>query len=209
MPTDLPDVARVAIEGSFNSERFVNVMHFRSATLSPLDGTDLAALVGILDDAASDDDSLLNIYSLMDAGLNIDTITATSLDTTTPAQFTAGVNLNGTAIGGDLPPMLSVCLSWKSAIANRKYRGRTFLTGLHSGFINSTNSDRLVSTFVSDMTTALSQWVAAWQANTDWRFIILSETDRQANVAAPYEAVTSGTVNPLVCVQRRRREKPA
>lgn len=208
MPTDLPQVARVAIEGTFNAERFVNVMHFFTRDASSWSATDLGLLLGVLDDAAADDDALLHIFELMDAGLVIDTLTATSLDNTTPVQVSATVSLAGTSVGADMPPMLAAVVKWGTAVASRKYRGRTFLSGLNAGFISATNSDRLDGTPSAAIAAAAGEFVDAWEANVDFGFCVLSQTDRQASVAIPFQEIISASVNPLICVQRRRRERP-
>lgn len=209
MPTDLPQVARVAIEGTFNAERFVNVMHFFTRDASSWTASDLTLLLGVLDDAAADDDSLANIYQFMDAGVAIDTLTATSLDNTTPVQVSSSVNIVGTSVGTDLPPMLAVVVKWGTAVANRKYRGRTFLCGVNSNFPAATNSDRVDTTVLGTIATAAGEFEAAWEANVDFGFCILSNTDRQnPAIPIPFQEVLTASANPLLCVQRRRRERP-
>lgn len=208
MGTDLPQVARVAIEGTFDSERFVNVMHFFTRDSSAWSATDLGLLLGVLDDAATDDDSLLSIYEQLDTGLVIDTLTATSLDNTTPVQVSSTVSLAGTNSGNNVPPMLAAVLKWGTAVANRKYRGRNFLSGLNVNFISSSNADRLDTTRSAALAAAAAGFVTAWGANADFGFCVLSATDRAATVAIPYQEVISSSINPLICVQRRRRERP-
>lgn len=208
MPTDLPNVARVAVEGTYDSERFVNVLHFYTRDGSPWSAADLTLLLGELDDPAVSDASILHLYQFMDAGVLIDTLTATSLDTTTPVQVSASVSLAGTSVGTNMPPMLAVVTKWGTAVANRKYRGRSFLTGCNSNHVSGTNADRVDTTVLGTIATAAAEFVLEWQANLDRGFCILSQTDRIANVAVPFQEVISASANPLLCVQRRRRERP-
>lgn len=207
MPTDLPHVARVAIEGTFNSERFVNVMHFLNLSLAPITDAELGVLLGILDDASTDNDALLHLYSIFDSGVLIDTITATTLSNDAPVQRAATVALAGTSGGNDMPPMLAATVKWSTSVANRRSRGRTFFCGLNVGMVQTANSDRLDTTWAASLAARATDWVNAWVASSTWAFIILSETERQADFAVPFEEVTSASVNPLVTVQRRRRER--
>lgn len=208
MTTDLPHIVRVTVEGTYNAEPWVNVYHFWFRAGTAPTTADLTALLGILDDASADNDSLLHFYNAMDSGVNINTLTATTLDLQTPLQVAATVNLNGTSVGNDLPPMLSVVVQWRTAIANRRSRGRTYLTGLNAGMILSTNADRVDTALTAALSTACNQFVAAWVANATWGLIVLSQTEREADIPAPYEEVLTAAINPLVCVQRRRREVP-
>lgn len=208
MATDLPNIARVAVEGTFNAERFVNVFHFANRDGTPWTVTDLTILIGNLAAAASFDYSLLNIYQFMDAGVLIDTITATTLDTTTPIQVSTTVALAGTSVGTDLPPLLAVVVKWGTSVATRRRRGRTFLCGVNSNFPAAANSDRIDSTVLGTISTAAGDFMTAWAADPNFAFVILSPTDRAADVAVPWEEVASASANPLLCVQRRRRERP-
>lgn len=209
MPADLGWIARVAIEGTFNSERFVNVMHFCKTTTDFFTDAELETLLGILDDASTDNDALLHIYSVLDSGLLIDTLTATTLSTTAPLQRAASVSLAGTSGGTDYPPMCSATVKWSTSIASRQTRGRTFFTGLNGGMIGSSNSDRLDTTWAASLATKANEFAAAWVASSTFKFVVLSETRRQAGALVPVEEVTSASVNPLVTVQRRRRERPS
>lgn len=208
MTTDLPHVARVAIEGTFDSERFVNIMHFYKINLTGWSTLELADLLGILDDAGTDNDSLAHLYEQFDTGLAIDTLTATTLDTTTPFQVSTTVAIAGTNAGNNVPPMLAAVVKWGTAVASRKYRGRTFFTGLNVNFISGTNADRLDTTRAAALATEAEDFVTAWAANPDIGFCVLSQTDRLANNPSPFGEIISSSVNPLICVQRRRRERP-
>lgn len=208
MATDLPYVVRAEIEGSFESERWVNVMHFARVGLTTVTLADLQSLAGILDDAATDNDSLAHIYQTMDTQLTVDTLTLTSLSNASPVQYTTALAIAGTSSGANVPPMLAAVVKWSSAVATRSGRGRTFLSGLNTGFISSSNADRLASTVITDLTTRATDWVGAWDASAVWAFGVLSEKQRQENASFPFRDVVSATVNPLICVQRRRRERP-
>lgn len=206
MPTDLPNVARVTIEGSFDAERFVNVMHFRRADNSAYSVAQLSTLLGKLDNASTDPQSLLSMYVNLDSGLVIDTLTARTLDSTTPIEFSSTVSLAGGGAGNNMPPMMCAVIKWQSAIATRSARGRTYLTGLSVGMVSTSNSDRLESTFLAALSADATAFQTAWQLDTDEKFTILSEKGRQANEPAPFHDVVSASVNPAIAIQRRRRE---
>lgn len=208
MATDLPNVARVAVEGTFDGERFVNVLHFFVRDGSPWTLLDLANLLGVLDDAAGDSDSLLHFYANMDVDLVIDTLTATTLDNTTPIQLIQSVSLAGGQTDANLPPMLAIVAKWGTAIASRRYRGRTFLCGVNAGHVSATNADRVDSTVAASILSDLNDFVAAWGANVDFGFCVLSTVDRQDPlIVSPFQEVTAASLNPQICLQRRRRER--
>lgn len=207
MPTSLPQICRVAMEGSFNSERFVNVIHFWQRSNTAWTPTGIGVLASILEGAAAVNNAWLHIHQTMDAGSVYDTFTYTTLDNVSPIQVSRAVNLAGTSAGSDMPPMLAAVIKWQTALASRRGRGRSYLSGLNSGFVNGTNSDRLATTVTGDLQTRVTEFVAAWAASSTIGFVILSETDRAANALTPYREVTAGSPNPLICVQRRRRER--
>lgn len=207
MPTDLPWVAKLEVEGTYESERFVNVMHFSKTVTDPFTDAELATLLGILDDASTDTDSLAHIYSILDSGLLVDTLTLTSLSNDAPIQRSATVAIAGTSGGSNMPPMCSATVKWSTSIANRQSRGRTFFTGLNTGMMSASNADRLDTTWSASLATRASAFATAWAASTSFAFVILSAKQRQLNALVPVNEVTSASVNPLITVQRRRRER--
>lgn len=208
MATDLPQIARVSCEGTFNAERFVNVLHFQFIDVSPPTQSDLTDLLDILCAASSNQDSVGHLYNVMDAQLLVDTVTATTLDLTTPIQEIRTTSIAGASVGADMPPMLSIVVRWGTPVANRRSRGRTYFTGINTNFVDSTNSDRVTALRLSEMNTKATEFMNTWRLSTSlWRFVILSETARREDVPTPYSEVSSASVNPLLCVQRRRRER--
>lgn len=206
MPTDLPNVARVALAGTFDAERFVNVIHFRKVDNSAFSTTDLSGLLGMLDDASTNSHAWTSIWANMDSGAVIDTMTARTLDSTTPIEVSTSVSLAGGGAGNNLPPMLCAVVKWQSLLATRSGRGRTYLTGLSVGMVSTSNSDRLESTFLAALAADVLAFAQYWSGDPTYRFTILSEKNRQANVPTPYSDVLAGSVNPTIGVQRRRRE---
>lgn len=209
MPTDLPNVARVSAEGTFDGERFVNVFHFRTLDDSPWSAVELQNLLDVLTAASTEDDSLAHLYVVMDSGLAVDTVTARTLDSTTPIEVSESVALAGGWTGANGPPMLALVVKWSSAVATRSARGRTYFCGVSANMISAANSDRFDSTFLADMVTNAAEFAAAWAANVDWSFTVLSEKGRQANQPAPYHDILSSSVNSTIAIQRRRRESAA
>jgi hypothetical protein len=209
MPTDLPSVVRLTVEGAFDAERFVNVMHFRKVDGTAFSVTDIDALLDILEAATTDNRALLHIYDNLDAGLVIDTLTAKTLDSTTPIEEVRGVTLAGTEVGNNAPPMLAALVRWSTAIATRSARGRTYFTGLNTPMISTSNADQLDSTYRTQLQTAVAEFANAWFVDGDFEFIVLSQKGRLANEPAPYHQVQSGSVEASIALQRRRRQQTA
>lgn len=206
MATDLPNVARVVAEGTFDAERFVNVFHFRKRDDTAFSASDLGTLLATLSAVSTADDSLAHLYIVMDSGLVVDTLTAKTLDSTVPIEASITVSLAGGGAGNNMPPMMCCVVKWSSAVATRSARGRTYFCGLSVGNVSTSNSDRLESTFLSDMNTNAGEFVTAWQADPTYAFTVLSEKGRQADQPAPYHDIQAASVNPTIAIQRRRRE---
>lgn len=207
MPTDLPQVARVTLSGTYNGEKFANVLHFVKRDATDITASNLAALHGVLDDPAADNDAWLHILQRMDTAATVDTISSISLANTSPVALTSTVSLSGSSGGTDAPPLLAVVVKWTTQVATRRTRGRTYLPGVNTGMFQS-DADRLDTTFAANVATSAADFVTAWLANVTWAFIILSDTARQANDPIPFEEVVGSSVNPLFGVQRRRRQWP-
>lgn len=205
MPTDLPQVARVSIEGDFDAEAFVNVMHFIKKDGLPMDQTDLLSLFTKLTGTAASNLSLASLYESMATGLTIRRLYAKTLATTLPIEREATTTIVGTTVGTNAPPMLATLIRWYTSVATRNFRGRNYLSGVRTVMINAANADLFSDVHVAAVAADASDWVAAWAADATFDFIVLSNTLRDANVATPWAVVASAAVEPLICVQRRRR----
>lgn len=113
-------------------------------------------------------------------------------------------------LGGDsgshqLPPQAAVVLSWKTALAGRSYRGRTYMPGLTEG--NQEKGD-LSGAIITNFTTIITQMINVFGVSgTDpnWRFVIISRWSNGVERNPPTsQDVTSGLVRPYVYNQRRR-----
>lgn len=204
MATDLPDVAAVSIQGSYQGERFVMVEHFRHVAGS-YGSVSLADLLTQLAATAVNDTALLHWFSLFDSGAVIDTLYAKTLDTTTPIESTASVNLVGTSGGTDTQAWLAMCVKLTTDLATRRYRGKQYIPGINTGMFLAGDPDHFDTGFVNSVSTEFQEYVTAWSIDADDSLVVLSRKDREANVATPYRVVKGATALGRVSSQRRRR----
>lgn len=208
--TDAPAVCSTTFSGTFNGEVVKNVLAFARADAASLSLSDLTAIHGILDDAATTDGSWTNIIENMDAGLNYNEIYSRTWSESAPIELRTTVNLNGTGTSEhDAPPMLSVLVKWTTLIATRKFRGRTYLPGMNTAMIDATDSDRLTSTNRTNIQTACNQFATYWSSHATYRFVVFSRKNADAVTLPYYSAVQAGSVWPLISTQKRRRSSSA
>lgn len=209
MATDLPYVARVSVEGDYDAENFVNVMHFAKKDGLPFDQTDLLNLFTKLTGTAASNLSLASLYESMATGLTIRRLYAKTLSNTLPIEREATTTIVGTTVGTNAPPMLASLIRWYTSIASRSFRGRTYLTGVRTSMINAANADLFSDAHVALLASDAADWVTAWLADATFNFIILSNKLRAQDQPTPWDTVESSAVESLICVQRRRRAAPA
>lgn len=205
MATDLPNICRVSINGTFDSRPWTNVLHFRAQPDVSFTATTIDALLARLGGIATVNTSWQHIHQTMDTGSNINLIVGRSLSNATPIERQLVVNIAGTSTGNNMPPMTSAVVRWTTAFASRSTRGRTYLPGLNVGFVQNTDADRLDSTVQTNLATRAADFVAAYQGVTAEQFVVLSQKQRSLNAAIPFTSVTGASVFSLIAVQRRRR----
>lgn len=211
MAINQPDVVRCAARGTFQGQQWVNVFHFQKRDESAVTASDLAALAGILDDAATDNDSLGHLYRNCDSGLLTEAFTLTSLGSggnVPVTRETSWVQNGGSAGANDAQAMLAIIAKWSTGIASRRARGRTFFAGVHTGMFGS-DPDYVASAQVTAFTTDWSAFVAAFMANTTWAFVVLSHVVEGAVELTEINEIISASINPTFGVQRRRRPRTA
>lgn len=206
MPTDCPEIVRLTVKGTYDGEQCVNVFHFWKRDDTAVTNSDLSSLLAILDDAATDADSLAKFYNNQDEALSVTSAYFRTLSNAQPRELLGVVNAPGTATGTGGPPMLSCLIKWGTDVATRSGRGRTYLPGITVGTISTTDADQFTSAYRTAIGNMVNAWVGAWMANATWGFVVLSDKDRQANLASPYREVLSGSVDPIIRIQRRRRQ---
>lgn len=204
MPTSSPEVCRTALSGTYQGEEFVNVLHFFKRDGTALTTVDLAAIHGILDDPATDDDAWLNIWQTMDANAVVTQIHSRTLSTDTPVELISTVSLAGVTAGADALPLLAIMLKWTSLYATRRSRGRTYLTGLNASHWDATDTDQVASSIQAALNINAGQFVTAWGLNATYGFCIYSRADAEALEVTPYNEVKGASVSPQVAIQKRR-----
>lgn len=206
MPTDSPEVARVELRGSFNGENFINVLHFARRDAAAMTQNDLQTIAGTLDDLAVDNDAWAHIFQSVDAGAVVDTIYLRTLDATTPIERFETVAISGTSVSADAPPMLAMLLRWTTEFATRNGRGRTYLPGVATGFIDGTDSDRINAGTLAVLQSRSEDFQGAWFLNATYMFCIYSRKLAAAFTPTPYSEVLGASVEPRFAIQRRRRQ---
>lgn len=205
MTVDRSDILRISASGVFQAEPFVNVFHFRLDAGGAWSDTTVNDILDVLDDVAADDDAFAHMYTKMDAGLTVDTLEAVDLRAVDPVGVQRTVSIAGTSSGNDTPAMLSLVAKWETGFASRRRRGRTFFSGINVGMWNSSDPDRLDSTFAAGVLTNLTEFVDAWVANTDYSFVVFSRSAEEETPGTGDKTVLTAAVNPILGVQRRRR----
>lgn len=110
------------------------------------------------------------------------------------------------AIAGDpLPPQVAAVITWRTGLAGRSFRGRTYLPFIDE----STSSDGTVSApQITRMETVITQMLTVFGpsgSDANWQFVIISEEAAGApRVPKVGSAVTAGLARPILYTQRRR-----
>jgi len=146
--------ARVELVQSLSGQNIQNVLYFRQAT--DYDSTDLATLSAfVLDWWANElSDNLSNQLSLIN-------VTATALHDQAGPQFinTTGLPVTGQVSGDAVPNNCALCVSFRTALIGRAFRGRNFIPGIPEAFValsvvEATPSAAMVADYALLMTTA-------------------------------------------------------
>lgn len=204
MATDLPQIVECSLRGSWQGERFVNVLHFEHGGGAAI-LADLIALEALLAGAVGVNTSVLHYFTAMDTGAVIDTIYLKNLSNSAPIELQTTVSLAGSSGGTDMPAWIALAAKFTTILANRRGRGRIYLPGLNTGMVTAADPDHIDPTFAASVATKLNDFVAAWIANATWAFVVLSRKDRAANVATPYREVEAASVLARTSHQLRRR----
>jgi hypothetical protein len=107
----------------------------------------------------------------------------------------ATVNIPGTAAGNSLPPIVALVVSLRTALANRRGRGRLYLPPLASSSL--TTLGKVSTTTVTDINTALTTAWTGYNTGTD-RPVVYSRT------SGTFQNITSFNIGDLFDTQRRR-----
>lgn len=208
MAVDQPKVAEAVITGSFQGETFINVLHFDRKDDGDMLSTDVAAINALLVSTGADARSLKKLFTPMDAGCVLSKVRTVSLGADTPFANEVSTAIAGTSVGNDYPSMTAVVAKWSTGLASKRFQGRTYIAGINVGFVQVADPDRFDSAWVVSRQTDYQAFATAWLADVDYNLVIWSKTAHE-DPGAPFDRVPvlSAAVNPLVCVQRRRRPR--
>lgn len=208
MAVDQPAICQVAVNGTYQGETFVNVLHFARKDQADLNVGDLVSISNLLISTGADSRSLKKLYVPMDAGLVLSGIKAVSLSESAPLSVSTATAIAGTSVGNDYPAMTAVVAKWSTGYASKRAQGRTYIPGLNVGFVQTADPDRFDSAWVVSRAADYQAFAGGWTADATYDFIIYSRENAEEfpAVFAGYPVLTAGC-NPLVAIQRRRRPR--
>jgi hypothetical protein len=133
--------------------------------------------------------------------VGVDNVTTVTIDQLTGLQSTridTAQNLDGVVVGTPMPADVSLVISLRTAISNRRNRGRFYLP--QPATVNLTSDGRVIADLVTDLGASLAAAWASYNTAND-RPVIYSRAGRTI------QNVTSFNVGDLFDTQRRRENK--
>jgi hypothetical protein len=111
----------------------------------------------------------------------------------------------GTLASDMLPPQVAPLVSWRTSLAGRSFRGRTYMPpATEDAQVNGFASAGLQSGYALLVTNMLAVFGPAG-SNPDWQFVVISRRHNGAPRVPPIGTpVTVGIVRPVLATQRRR-----
>lgn len=139
---------RAALIGTYDGQEVVNVLHFKSKDDSCVFADFTTAIEALL----------TSIKAQFCNAMTWTNIRYTTLDVI-PEIAEANITQVGTAVTDGLPGLAPLVLSWRSQFSGRRYRGRSYLSGLPEN-----NVTRGVITQASQDTlqTAVNTWLGTY-----------------------------------------------
>lgn len=110
----------------------------------------------------------------------------------------------GGGSGNLAPPALAVCVSWKTSLAARRGRGRTFIGPLTAGCMDSTGTP--LNSDLTALRTAVSNFVTASNAIAGGSFAVYGQESPLLPDAKVARDITSGSIRDQFAVLRSRRD---
>lgn len=193
MPSQyLANSLEVVISGTQGGREWANVYRLRNDTGGALDSA-LANLIGIEFVDFYDDN--LNRKA---ADWYATRMVARNMAAAGGASFEIPLSIQGTAASGDslLPPQVAACVTWRTAQAGRRFRGRTYLCGFAEN-ANGTGG-YMNSAVAAELEVSATALINALEAiNTP--LVVFS------SIVPQHTDVESATVNDQWDIQRRRK----
>lgn len=136
------------------------------------------------------------------ASVGARTITTSQITQSTGQQeqiTSTSVTLNGTGVGAPLPTDCSVVVTSRTAVANRRGKGRFFLPPFHAGTLGAAGG-RVAAATITDLADALKTAFDVYSgAGSDWH--VYSRTDRQLRQVINFD------IGDLFDTQRGRQDR--
>lgn len=133
--------------------------------------------------------------------VGMDNVTTVTIDQATGLQSTridTGQSIDGVAAGVAMPADVALVISLRTAISNRRGRGRFYLP--QPAVINLTADGRVIADLIADLGASLAAAWASYNTAND-RPVIYSRSGRSI------QNITSFNVGDLFDTQRRRENK--
>lgn len=197
----LANTARLSLIWTLDDQdHAVNVLHYDSNgdAINQTTANDLAVICEAALVTSNFEDTLANNFKLA-------RITVRNLDVDNQPEYSAEVDHAGLVTADVLPLSTSLCITLRTALAGRRYRGRTYLTGFAEGSNSATGtcvagSAENARSFIEDIHGDIALGAASLSPGDG--LVVASFT---GGFATP---VTSIVVRDLVWDTQRRRAKP-
>jgi len=150
---DNPSVARVVLNVQRDTRKFANVFHMTRTDNAVLNITDLEAMTAALAEWWTDNYRTTVIDIVVS-----ESAVATKLDPDDPIQDQNFFSAAGTvASPAPRPGNVTAVMSWRTGLAGRKHRGRSYHVGVDGDQILTT--DNLVGFYLAQLTAAATEFL--------------------------------------------------
>lgn len=190
------DIVQLVVQGEIEGQQTNNVLHYKvmesagaGATMTEFFTAWAAINQADWLDAVSAEWEMISLRGQVVLPVKLDPV----------IELTAGATV-GTIAGDSLPSMNAAVLSWRTGIASRKKRGRTYIAGIpESGTTKSVLTAAQIGLLTNLKDDLITEVVAGAGGNTaNLRLIVRSLTGGGETV------ITTGEVRSTVYTQRRR-----
>jgi hypothetical protein len=193
----VPDTVKISFVYNWQTEVCVNTMHWSKA--GGYSAADMVALATELGNS-----HIATFLPLLSSAILLEEVNAVDLsDITGPSvTSTSALPSTGGVTTGSLPNNVAMCITRKTALRGRSYRGRMYVPGCPTAMLLS--STGWTGTARGNVASAYNDLILAGEF-LGWTHVVVSYQNagvvRLSGVATP---VTSFDIDPLVDSQRRR-----
>lgn len=151
MPPDNPTVARAVLNVQRDTRAFANVLHLRRFDGAVLNLADLQTMATTLETWWTTD-----YRASVVPNVTSENVTVTKLDPDDPIQWTDTFAQPGTAPTPEAEPgNVTAAFSWRTGLAGRKHRGRSYHVGVDGDQINT--NDTFTGGYLAILTAVAAQ----------------------------------------------------